>query len=70
NGELLNTVPKAINWAATMTWKGIEPTVKLINQIYEKGVKLTKKEIKKYEDRIERSKKLSKWDVTIEPALG
>jgi hypothetical protein len=70
NGELLNSVSKAINWATTMTWKGIEPAVSLINKIYEKGVKLTKKEMIKYEDRIERSKNLPKWDVTIEPVCG
>lgn len=70
NGELLTSVSKAINWAATMTWKGIEPTVSLINKIYEKGVKLTKKEMKKYGNRITRSENLPKWDVTIEPAYG
>ena len=70
NGDLLSSVSKAINWAATMTWKGIEPAVSLINKIYEKGVKLTKKEMLKYEDRIKRSKKLPKWDVTIEPVFG
>jgi hypothetical protein len=53
-----------------MTWKGIEPAVSLLNKIYEKGVKLTKKEMKKYEGRIERSENLPKWDVTIEPACG
>lgn len=70
NGELLTSVSKTINWAATMTWKGIEPAVSLINKIYEKGVKLTKKEMKKYEDRIKRSENLLKWDVTIEPVCG
>ena len=70
NGELLDSVSKAINWAATMTWKGIEPAVRLIDKIYEKGVKLTKMEMKKYEDRIKRSKTLPKWDVTIAPTYG
>ena len=70
NGELLDSVTKALNWAATMTWKGIEPAVNFINKIYEKGVKLTKKEMRKYGDRIKRSKNLPKWDVTIEPVFG
>jgi len=70
NGELLDSVSKAINWAATMTWKGIKPTVILINKTYEKGIKLTKKEMIKYEDRIKRSKNLPKWDVIIEPVYG
>ena len=70
NGELLDSVSKAINWAATMTWKGIEPAVGLIGKIYRKGVKLTKKEMKKYEGSVERSKTLPKWDVAIEPVCG
>jgi hypothetical protein len=70
NGEILDSISKAIDWAATMTWKGIEPVVQLVDKIYEKGVKLAKKAMKKYEDRIKRSKKLPKWDVIIEPVFG
>ncbi len=39
-------------------------------KVFEKGVKLTKKEMKKYEDRIVRSTTLPKGDVTIEPICG
>jgi transposase len=70
NGEILNSVEKALNWAATMTWKGIRPVVHLWEKIYEKGVRLTKKEMKPYENRIKRSDKLPKWDVAIEPLTG
>lgn len=70
NGEILDSVDKAINWASTMTWKGIEPVVHLWEKVYEKGLKLSKKEMKPYEERIERSKKLPKWDVTIHPLPG
>jgi len=68
NGEILDSIPKTIEWAATMTWKGIKPVVKLVKKTYEKGVKLTKREMKKYEEKISRSKKLPKWDVIIDAA--
>jgi transposase len=70
NGEILDSVSKAVHWAGTMTWKGIEPVVRLVKKTYEKGIRLTKKEMKPYEKRIERSDKLPKWDVRIEPVTG
>lgn len=70
NGELLDSVNKAINWAGTMTWKGIKPVVHLLEKIYEKGIRLTKKEMKPYESKIQRSKSLPKWDVIIDPLIG
>ena len=53
-----------------MTWKGIEPVVHLWKKTYEKGIRLTKKEMKPYESRIERSNLLPKWDVIIKPLTG
>jgi hypothetical protein len=70
NGEILDSVDKTINWAATMTWKGIQPVVHLWKKIYEKGIHLTKKEMKPYESRIKHSNSLPKWDVTIPPLTG
>jgi hypothetical protein len=35
-----------------------------------KGVRLTKKETKPYEQRIERSDRLPKWNIIIEPLSG
>jgi len=70
NGELLDSVEKTINWAATMTWKGIKPVVHLWDKIYEKGIRLTKKEMKPYERKIQRSQSLPKWDVIINPLYG
>jgi transposase len=67
NGEILNSAYKAIEWAKTMTWKGINPIVHFCQNIYETGVKLTKKEMKPYENRIIRSISLPKWDVIIKP---
>ncbi len=46
--------------------KGIKPIVHFLDKVFEKGIKLTKKEMKKYEKKIKRSKILPKWDVVIE----
>ena len=70
NGEMLNSIGKAIEWAKSMTWKGIKPIVHLCDEVYKSGVKLTLKEMEPYENRIIRSKSLPKWDVTIEPLSG
>ena len=67
NGTLLNSVETAIKWASTMTWNGVKPVVHLLNKIYKKGVKLTKKAMKAYEKRLQRSETLPTWDVSIEP---
>ena len=70
NGTLLNSVETALNWAGTMTWNGIRPIIHFLDKIYEKGKKLTKKEMEQYEGRLNRSEKLPKWDVTILPQIG
>ena len=70
NGEILNSVEKALQRAWTMTWKGIRPVVCLWENAYEKGVRLTKKEMKRFENRIKRSAKLPKWDIVIDPLSG
>jgi len=41
------------------------PVVKLTNQAYEKGVKLTKKAMRKIEEVIERVQSIEKWAVDI-----
>ena len=70
NGEILDSVDKAIGWAKTMTWTGIKPVVHYCQKVYKSGVKLTTKEMKPYEDRIKRLSSLPKWDITIQPLSG
>lgn len=67
NGEILDSVEKAIGWASTMTWKGIRPVVHLCKKIYQKGVTLTKTQMKPYEKRLQRSEKLPLYDIIIQP---
>jgi len=70
NGTLLDTVDKALEWASSLTWKGIKTTVSLLEGTYEKGVKLTQKEMKKFEQQLKRSETLPKWDVQFYPQTG
>jgi transposase len=64
-GQLLESVEKVLGLAKTMTYNGLRPTVKLINQTYKKGVKLTKNAMQKLERMVERVKGIEKWAVDI-----
>ena len=70
NGEILNSIDKAIKWASTMTWKGVRASVSLLDKIYERGISLTKKEMEKYQSQVKRSDNLPKWDIRILPQAG
>ena len=48
-----------------MTWRGHHPTVKRLHGEYRDGVRVPAKEMKEVEDRLERSKTLPKYDITI-----
>ncbi len=66
NGDILDSVEKTLGMIKEMTWKGIKPIVHFLDKVFEKGIKLTKKEMKEYEEKIKRSKTLPKWDVVID----
>lgn len=70
NGEILDSIETALEWARTMTWNKISPVVHLLTTTYETGKKLVKKEMEVYEAKIERNEKLSKWDVVIPSKAG
>jgi hypothetical protein len=67
SGTLLNTIEVTVEWAKTMTWKGVKPVVKLVETVYKKGVRITKKVFKTIADRINRDEALPKYYVTIQP---
>jgi transposase len=67
NGSLLDTVETALNFAQTMTWNGCHPVVKLVDKIYQTGVRLSQNEMKELEKRFQRLSGLEKWFVLIEP---
>lgn len=67
-GALLNGLDVILAYARRMTWKGIHPTVKTLERDYQDGLRLTKTEMKPYEARLERSRVLRKYDITIKPS--
>jgi len=67
NGSLLDTIDTVLKFAQTMTWKGRHPVVELVKKTYQKGVKLTRKEMDALEKRFERLPGLDRWFVKIAP---
>jgi hypothetical protein len=68
NGTKLVDVETMLEWAKTMTWKGIHPIVELSRKMYQKGVTLSKKAMRAVEARLERHPELPHWDILIRPA--
>ncbi len=68
NGARLTSAETMLEWAKTMTWKGLHPVVELSKKVYEKGVSLTKKAMEAIETRLERNPKFPKYDILILPA--
>jgi transposase len=65
NGQLLNSVEKALGLARTMKWNDKNPVVKLIDKTYEKGIKLAKNAMKQLEQFVDRVAGIEKWAVDI-----
>jgi hypothetical protein len=68
NGTKRIDAQTMLEWAKSMTWKGLHPVVELSRQVYQKGVKLGQKAMKAVEARLERHPELPKWDMLIQPA--
>ena len=66
-GALLTCLEVILGYARRMTWKGQPPTVDQLVGEYRDGVRLTKTQMKPIEARLERSKTLPKYDITIRP---
>ena len=69
SGTLLNRRTTVLEWARTMTWNGIHPVVELLDRVYEKGVKITKKLFRPIAERLKRNQAIPKYSVRIEPQL-
>lgn len=67
SAALLNTIETTLEWANTMTWKGISPVIKLVETAYQKGVRMTKKAFNALANRIDRDASLPKYYLTIRP---
>jgi hypothetical protein len=67
NGVLLDRLKVVPRCALRMTWKGHHPTVRRLEGVYPDGVRLTAKEMRPIEARLERSITLPKYDIVIKP---
>ena len=67
NGAKLVTAETMLEWAKSMTWKGIQPVVNLSKTVYQKGISLSKVAMQAIEARLERNPILPKWDILIRP---
>jgi Rhodopirellula transposase DDE domain len=67
NGTTLVAVETMVEWAKTMTWKGIHPIVELSHTVYQKGLALGKAAMQAVEARLERHPALPKYDILIKP---
>jgi hypothetical protein len=67
NGTKLVDVETMVEWAKTMTWKGIHPIVELSRKVYQKGVALSKRAMRAVEARLVRHPELPQWDILIHP---
>jgi hypothetical protein len=70
NGAQLRDAETMLQWAKSMTWKGLHPVVEMTRNVYAKGVKLTTKAMRAVEARLSRNPELPKWDILIKPACA
>ena len=70
NGALLSTVPSALQWAHSMTWRGLAPIVHFLDRVYLTGVRIKPKLFRPIAARLERSLTLPKWSLMIHPKHG
>lgn len=68
-GEILDCVGKAVGLARSMTYRGIQPTVRQVKKTYHKGISVAKKLMQDIEERLERTEGLEAWFITIKPQL-
>lgn len=66
-GALLTCLDVILGYARRMLWRGRHPTVDHLPGEYRDGVRLTKAEMQPIEARLDRSKTLPKYDITIRP---
>jgi Rhodopirellula transposase DDE domain len=64
-GALLNCLKVILQQALRMKWRGQHPTLKRLHGEYPDGVRLTKKDMKPFEARLQRSNALPKYDIVI-----
>ena len=66
-GELLDSEAAVLGYASGMTYNGVHPQVRRCTEQYPKGVKLSKAQKRRLEQRLQRKAGLEKWAITIPP---
>jgi hypothetical protein len=66
-GTLLSSLKVILQQALRMTWCQQPPVVKRLHGDYPDGVRLSRAQMRPYEKRLQRSRTLPKYDVTIKP---
>ena len=61
NAARLNTRVTVLEWAHTMTGKGVRPIVELLDRGHEKGVRIAKMAFQKIEERLKRDDSLPQY---------
>ena len=70
NGAKLTDTQTMLEWAKSMTWKGLHPVVELSRTVYEKGISVARDAMGAVESRLERNRLLPNWDILIRPACA
>jgi hypothetical protein len=68
NGHLLESRQTVLRLASTMTYNGFSPLIRLVETVYQTGVRLSTCAMTALEHRLERLTGLEKWFVRIIPA--
>lgn len=67
NGSLLDSCEAALRFAQTLVFRGRQPGVQFVQQVYQTGVRLSQSEMARLETRLQRFPGLEKWFVRISP---
>jgi transposase len=70
NGSLLDSIEAAVRYAGSMTWKGKQPVVSVVETNYAKGVRLMPEEMEALEAEVKRLPTLEKWFVNVPRKRG
>jgi hypothetical protein len=67
NGDLLDSRPTVLRLVSTMTYNGFSPIIRLVETLYQTGIRLSATTMAVLEKRFERLPGLEKWFVRIVP---
>ena len=66
-GEIMDTTPKALGLARSMTYRGITPTLCKVTKVYRSGVSVARKAMREIEKRLQHKASLEAWSIKIVP---